>query len=203
MKSYPSVNKVVQRIPVWVFDKLDGSNIRVEWTRKNGLNKFGSRNQLIDGTSFLGEAISLIKEHEQVLDNIFRKKCHFNKVTCFFEFFGENSFAGNHYEEPHKAVLLDVFVYKNGIIQANNFVKLFSKHLPTPKLLHHGYVGKEFIEQVKQNTLEGMTFEGVICKGQIKRNMGFPPMFKVKSTGWLDKLHNYCEDDSSLFNRLV
>lgn len=203
MKSYPSVNKIVQHIPVWVFDKLDGSNIRVEWTRKNGFHKFGSRNQLIDNTSFLGESISLIKEYENILDKIFRKKLRLDKTTCFFEFLGENSFAGNHFEEQHEVVLLDVFVYKKGIIQANDFVKLFEGHIPTPKLLHHGYVRSDFVDEVKNRTLNGMTFEGVICKGSMKKNMGFPPMFKIKSNDWLDKLKNYCNDDEKLFNRLA
>jgi hypothetical protein len=203
MKRYPSVDKKIQHIPVWMFDKLDGSNIRVEWTRKNGLSKFGSRNQLIDSTSFLGESIELIKEHENTLDNVFRKKLRLNKATCFFEFFGENSFAGNHYKEKHKVVLLDVFVYKKGIIQANEFIKLFGDRVPTPNFLHRGYVGSEIVEQIKQNNFDGMTFEGVICKGKMKKNMGFPPMFKIKSNGWLDKLRDYCGDDNNLFERLV
>ena len=37
MKEYPSIdywNKGIFGLPVWAFDKIDGSNIRVEWNRK-------------------------------------------------------------------------------------------------------------------------------------------------------------------------
>jgi len=44
MKSYPSIpGKHTNGIPLTVFDKLDGSNIRAEWSKKRGFYKFGTR----------------------------------------------------------------------------------------------------------------------------------------------------------------
>ena len=62
MKIYPIISREIHRnIPIYAFDKLDGSNIRVEWAPKKKFCKFGSRNRLI-GTDqeFLPEAIELI-----------------------------------------------------------------------------------------------------------------------------------------------
>lgn len=63
MKEYLSIPREIRfGIPAYVFDKLDGSNIRAEWNKKKGFHKFGSKNRLI-GTDqlFLPEAIPIIK----------------------------------------------------------------------------------------------------------------------------------------------
>jgi len=202
MKQYPTIDKTIMNIPVWVWDKLDGSNIRVEWTRKNGLAKFGSRHQLIDNSHLLRESIVLIKEYENDLNVIF-KRMRVPKITMFWEFFGERSFAGNHFEEPHKVVLLDVFVYKQGCMQSNNFYKMFNSIIPIPNLLHHGYVRSDLEQAIRKNEMFDITFEGVVCKGAVKKNMGFPRMFKIKTNAWLEKLKNYCANDDKMFNRLA
>lgn len=202
MKQYPTVEKTIMNLPVWVWDKLDGSNIRVEWTRKNGLAKFGSRHQLIDSSHVLGEAIELINVHAKTLDAVFRKM-RLQKATCFFEFLGNSSFAGNHFEEEHEVVLLDVFIYKLGCMQSNDFFKTFNGLIPIPSLLHHGYVRTDLENEIRTGILDSMTFEGVVCKGVMKKNMGFPRMFKIKSDAWLEKLKNYCGDDETMFRRLV
>lgn len=49
MKSYPSISKnPLLNKEVYLFDKLDGSNIRAEWGSKQGFHKFGSLTKLID-----------------------------------------------------------------------------------------------------------------------------------------------------------
>jgi len=55
MKDYPHIprsrGQSFRAIPdATVFDKLDGSQIRVEWSGKRGIewNKFGTRDQLLD-----------------------------------------------------------------------------------------------------------------------------------------------------------
>lgn len=51
MKQYPSINgQISYEFPVYVWDKLDGSNIRAEWSKKNGFYKFGTRERLLDST---------------------------------------------------------------------------------------------------------------------------------------------------------
>ena len=47
MKSYPSIPKFsFGDIKLHTFDKLDGSNLRFEWTKKKGWYKFGTRSWL-------------------------------------------------------------------------------------------------------------------------------------------------------------
>lgn len=107
LETYPSFNNIVINEHIIAFDKIDGSNIRAEWSRKSGFSKFGSRRKLIDENEpILGEAIPLFQEkYSETLEEIFRKN-KFQRATAFFEFYGENSFAGFHEKEPHDILLL-------------------------------------------------------------------------------------------------
>ena len=203
MKEYPSITKnVVQGEKIYAFDKLDGSNIRAEWNKKNKFWKFGTRTRLVDRAEKpWGEAIDLIiGKYEKDLHDIFVDN-RFQEVISFFEFFGPNSFAGNHAEEPHEVKLFDIRVHKKGIIEPNEYLKLVGK-LDIAKLLYYGNANQPFIESVQNRTLNGMTFEGVVCKGQLFRP-GLPLMFKIKSYEWLEKLKGKCEGNQKLFEELA
>jgi hypothetical protein len=63
-------------------------------------------------------------------------------------------------------------------------------------------VTTELFDGVKQSTLKGMTFEGVVCKGANDKATKMPIMFKIKSKAWLDKLREYCKGDNQLFEKL-
>lgn len=203
MKQYPTVSRQINREKnIFAFDKLDGSNIRAEWGRKRGFHKFGSRKGLIDSVHWLGESIHIIKsKYEESLDKVFRKE-RYERALCFFEFYGEHSFAGNHEDEKHTVVLLDVNPYKKGILGPKDFLDLFG-HLDIPKLLYTGKANKEFEELIRTGKLPYMTFEGVVCKGKPDRKAGLPTMFKIKNSAWLEKLKNFCREDEKLFNSLL
>lgn len=205
MKSYPSIDRHINSdVHIYAFDKLDGSNIRAEWSAKRGFYKFGTRNQLMDeSTKPFGQAIPIIRDkYEEWLAMVFKEQ-EWRDVICFFEFHGPNSFAGNHLETDEKTVtLFDVNPYKEGILEPRDFIKLFG-HLDTPKVLFEGKVNSTFVDEVKASSLEGMTFEGVVCKGQNDKKTKMPIMFKIKSRAWLDKLKTFCKGDENLFNRLA
>jgi len=200
MKSYPSIGTKFERTKVVAFDKLDGSNIRAEWSRKKGFYKFGSRNRLIDKNQpILGESIDLIVEnYGEQLGSIFSAK-KWERAVAFFEFYGENSFAGSHEDEEHKVTLIDVNVYKRGMIEPNHFIELFEE-IGIPKVLFRGVLDEQMVTEVKNGTLEDMTFEGVVCKYQGKNNV---KMFKVKSRKWIDRLKVTCDGNDALFRRLI
>jgi RNA ligase len=204
MKSYPSINKEVRHgVHLYAFDKLDGSNIRAEWNSKKGFYKFGSRNQLIDQTHKpLGKAIPLIQDkYAQDLAQVFKEQ-GWKDALCFFEFYGPSSFAGLHSDSEEQTVtLFDVNPYKQGILEPAQFIKLFG-HLEIPKILYQGHLSIELMDGVKQSTLSGMTFEGVICKGANDKKTKMPIMFKIKSKAWLDRLKEHCKGDEDLFNKL-
>jgi len=202
LEQYPSIDKIIRNTHIYAYDKLDGSNIRAEWTRKTGFTKFGSRRQLIDEShTLLGEAIPLFNDkYADVLDEIFRKQ-KYQKATAFFEFYGENSFAGFHEDEPHDVTLFDVHIYKQGLMSPQEFNKVF-KRVDTAPLLFQGKPTAEFVESVQAGTLEGMTFEGVVCKaGYDNRNK--LASFKIKNKAWLTRLKDKCGNDEKMFTALA
>lgn len=203
MKEYPSIVKEIRHgEKIYAFDKLDGQNFRLEWNKKNKFHKFGSRTQLIDVNDKLwGEAARIsVEKYEKNLHDIFVAN-RYEKVICFFEFWGKNSFAGRHQEEPHDVTLIDVSVHKKGFLLPQDFLKTF-KDVDTAKMLYYGNCNSEFVELVRERKLDGMTFEGVVCKGQYN-TPGVPLMFKVKSLEWIIKLERFCSGDEKLFKQLV
>lgn len=204
MKHYPSITKDVrQDIYIYAFDKLDGSNIRAEWNIKKGFYKFGSKNDLIDEKTMpFGRAIPILKEkYEEDLTLVFKEQ-KWRDALCFFEFHGAESFAGTHnFKEKMDITLIDVNPYKRGIMMPTEFIKFFG-HLDIPKVCYEGHVTTELFDKVKQSTLKGMTYEGVVCKGINDKATKMPIMFKIKSKAWLEKLKDYCKDDQKLFERL-
>ena len=204
MKEYPTIPGYIRNIPIYAFNKLDGSNIRAEWTRKNGFNKFGSRTELIDEThTFLGEAPALVRaKYEKELTDVFRKK-RYEKVLCFFEFFGSNSFAGNHVaDEPHEVVLFDVSVYKKGIMPPSVFLEL-TKTVEIPEVVYTGKCNNAFVEDVRNMRIPQVIFEGVVCKSNEMKGFGQPIMFKIKTLAWLEKLKDHCGNDKVLYYNLM
>ena len=205
MKQYPTIPKKPEGAAThfWVFDKLDGSNIRAEWSKKRGFYKLGSRKRLL-GTDqgILAKAESMIHAQEPKFREIF-KDHRIERAICFFEFHGPNSFAGSHQEdEEHQVTLIDVDVYKQGMIAPAKFLKMFAdSDIDTATLLHYGPVDEVFRKQVQDGTLPDMTFEGVVAKAPGRKKWAKAIMFKVKNKAWIDKVKaNYAE---SYWNALL
>lgn len=200
MKAYPSVPKTVESIPVYAFDKLDGSNLRAEWSRKNGFYKYGTRHRLLSETDeILGTGIQLIND---IYGNELSKRlkdARIDSAVCYFEFYGPNSFAGVHdKDDTHDVVFFDVSFYKKGFLSPKDFMA-FADGLNIPDLLYRGNPNQPFINSVIDGSLSGMTGEGVVCK-YVKKKL--TRMFKIKSKNWLDRLRKKCGDDDKLFNEL-
>lgn len=203
MKTYPSISGEIVGHPIYAFDKLDGSNIRAEWSRKNGFYKFGTRKRLLGPDEhLLGRSIPLIMDtYSDDLEKVFRKQ-RWDKVVAFFEFYGPNSFAGWHDENEEQSVkLIDINVHKKGLLEPKDFLKTF-KNIEHAELLYHGNPNENFIQDVKEGNIPGMTFEGVVCKGK-HVSPGLPLMFKVKNIAWIKKLKEVCGDDEAKFEKLL
>jgi len=96
--------------------------------------------------------------------------------------------------------LIDVAGPK-GIIEPREFLDLFGD-LRTAPMLYRGNPSSEFLEQVRVGTLEGMTFEGVVCKGKWV-SPGRPLMFKVKNQAWFEKLRAKYAGDERMIQQLM
>jgi len=178
MKHYPSISKE---------PRFDGSCIRAEYSPKKGFSKFGSRKVLIGEDALLAGAIPLIQEHEEALGRIFLIE-KYERVICFFEYWGEQSFAGQHVAgDQMNCTLIDIDVFKRGQIDPRDFEKLFG-HLPNvAPCLASSFTGSD-AALVKTGDYPGQTFEGVVVKVPATKRWQLPFMFKSKSTAWIDKV---------------
>lgn len=198
MKHYPSISRSTgqhfREFDAYVFDKLDGSNLRAEWTRKKGWAKFGTRERLFDETDeVFGEAIPDFMEFmAPVLDPVIKDQ-RWDQVTVFMEFWGKLSFAGQHVkEDPKFLTLFDVNPYKKGILGPKEFIDLFG-HLSllsdvphrVPNCLGKMKWTRGFVEEVRLGNIPGITFEGVVGKGGDGHDL---IMAKAKTQAWVDKV---------------
>jgi hypothetical protein len=202
MQNYPSISKdYIQSLDYYIFDKLDGSNIRVEFSLKSGFNKFGTRHKLMsDDSGILNQSKDLILAYEEQVHNIFRKN-KWQTGTLFFEFYGPQSFAGFHEEnDDFKVYLIDSHIGKIGFLHPKDYLKAFEDSIEMAQFLKIGKFNKPFLEEVKNGQLEGMTFEGVIGKSSNRNKL---IRCKAKSQAWLSRLKDKCGDDEQLFEKLA
>lgn len=202
MKQYPKIydSSTFNASHCIAFNKYDGSNLRAEWRKKQGFYKFGTRKRLFDEKDeVFGCAIPLFMDKfSKKLEEIFSNNKIFHGVRdiiCFAEFFGENSFAGQHVlEEEKKLVLFDVWLYKKGLIGPKDFVKLFSNNsFESAKVVYEGKFTGKLIEDVRKGVFKDKgVFEGVICKSGEFNDI---QMCKVKTNEYLEKLKVYCSKD--------
>lgn len=203
MKQYPHIeywNKGILGAPVWGFEKLDGSNIRAEFTKKRGWYKFGTKNMMIDERhDQFGSAITLFKEkYSEGLAKIFTDDKYYRNIrdfVAFSEYFGENSFAGFHAAGDNMdIVLFDVNMFQKGWVPPKQFVDDFG-HLGIPRLLYRGNLNKELVNDVKAGKYDVQ--EGMMAKGTRKtKGNDIVWMVKLKTQVWLDRIKNKFGDEA-------
>lgn len=189
MKQYPRIphyDKGLFGSYIYAFDKKDGSNIRAEFNYKRGWYKFGTRNTMIDELNpQFGEAVKIfLKKYSESLPKIFKEKYpNTESFVVFFEYLGENSFAGLHIETDIKDVILfDISLYKKGFISPKDFINNFG-NLDIPRIVYQGEYNMELIQNIRDNIFN--LKEGVICKGVHRDEVW---MTKIKCDSWLLKL---------------
>lgn len=145
MIEYPSMqnSSKAPRKECMVFEKLDGSNFRAKWTEKKGFTTFGTRTQLVDETTeYWGQVVALFRNTlEESLSKILEKECRNKRDAIVFgEFFGENSFAGRHEDEPHKVVPFDILIghKQRKFVRPQDFVKLLDGKVEIPRVISGG-----------------------------------------------------------------
>lgn len=223
MKHYDSIPRVqddgsLKSEMVWGFNKLDGQNFCVTYKPKHKIwGPYGSRTRTVDeNDEQFGQTVKWFQDsnYKPILENLVAnnrgKKQVLNgidEMTFFFEWYGENSFAGRHHEgdEMHLA-LIDVFLKKKGYMEPKDYYQIFNNHgVELPELVYTGPLSSEIIEKVRENdwTQEGADFpnvkEGVVFKRSTMMKGQRRPSVKVKTKWWLDKLHSmYTEEECKL-----
>lgn len=180
-------------LPVVAFDKLDGSNIRVEFSQKRGFYKFGTRKMMINETSDpFGIAVNLfLNKYNESLSNIFKSRDYRNVLSfvCYAELVGTKSAFGQHdfKNDVFDIVLFDIDQYKKGYVPPKQFIKDFQE-TGIPRIVYEGNLNRELVERVKAN--EFNLSEGVIGKGLIKTKKGVPQLHycKIKTDDWFERL---------------
>ena len=209
MKTYWQIEgptRTAPKTPCIAFDKLDGSNLRFEWSKKKGWWKFGTRRRLFDiNDPEFGQAIPIFMEkYSETLPLVFENKTYRKpeKVIVFCEFYGPNSFAGFHDYEQMTVTMIDVSIHRKGIVLPRQFVNDFG-HLDIPKVIFEGNFGTEFISQVRAGKYD--VCEGVVAKGVLEGRKNAQHglwMRKVKTQWWLDELKKRAMKDEK-YKRLL
>ena len=199
---------------VWGFNKLDGQNFLVTYKpKKQEFGPFGSRTVGVDENSEqFGDTVRWFKNsnYPEILKRIVKensgKKGVFNgieEITFYFEWYGENSFAGKHQEgdEMHLA-LIDVFLKKKGYLEPEKYYDLFkSSGIELPTLIYHGPLDNTIIKLIQDNDWTqpdanfGNVKEGVVFKRSTLLKGQRRPSVKVKTKWWLNKLHSTYPED--------
>lgn len=199
---------------VWGYNKLDGQNFAVTYNpRKKEFGPYGSRTVTVDENSEqFGDTVKWFKNsvYPDVLRSIVKehsgKKDVFNgveEITFFFEWYGDNSFAGKHREgdEMHLA-LIDVFLKKRGYMMPKDYEKLFrDTEIEIPKLVYQGSLTEAVSKMVQENdwTCDGCwdkdVKEGVVFKKSTLLKGQRRPSVKIKTKWWLEKLHSMYNEE--------
>ena len=186
----------------YAFYKYDGSNLRFEWSHKQGWHKFGTRTQLVDAnTPIYGEAITYFLREladgvlTRVKDHLGKRFAATRSIIAYGEFYGDHSFGGVHVtSEPKYVVIFDVWIWQRGFIEPKEFKLYFSDWAVNGAMcMYEGKLNHDFITAVQTNTLPGWNLnEGVVCKW---RNPNKPNaqqsnvfMTKIKTLDYLERL---------------
>lgn len=199
MKQYPSIpnsngTAYEDLGQVHVYDKLDGNNMRFEYSSKQGWHKFGTRTQMISmDDPVYGAAVKqfLTSDISKELLTLVPKyiKGGLHEMTAFFEWHGPNSFAGRHVEgDDMRLSLLDLTFNKKGFFEQKQFLKAFWGAVDTPDYLGIHNWTRGFVARVHENEIPGVSFEGVVGKTQGKGSV--LKMGKAKTKLWKEKINS-------------
>lgn len=198
MKQYHSLvpGSQSREFTAHVFDKKDGQNFRVEYTKKRGFFKFGARHTMIDHThEQMGKAVVILREqYAETLTKIMVDN-KIDKAVMFAEYWGPNSFCGIHKEGDQMDLCFFDLSPMGGCIAPAEFRKMFEDKVPTPRFLGVFNWTKGFVARVRAGEIVDNDSEGVVGK----ENCHLPYMAKAKTSGWLDRVKaNYGDKAASL-----
>jgi hypothetical protein len=178
----------------------------MEWQKKSGWCKYGTRHRLFDVTDqTFGCAIDIFHDKfADPLERIFNDHKDYRgcqQVTVYCEFLGPHSFAGQHDvqtlrglgfdiegNDPKQLILFDVNIYKKGFVEPRRFIKDFG-HLRIPEVIYDGNFNDSLVKDVREGKYP--VFEGIVCKGGSGHKLW---MRKIKTLAYLEELKKRFQD---------
>ena len=197
MKQYPSIPRatnITRPFDAYLFAKLDGSNLRFEWSPKVGWSKAGTRHRLLDPTDpVFAPALALFEsDWAEPLARIAQGQ-RWPRLTVFLEFYGRHSLAGLHQAGDSKSLTLFDAAPFGGLLGPSEFLRLFGE-LPITPFLGQARFDAALAQAVRVGDFPGSdspvraaqaVFEGVVAKG-MSPNGRDVELAKAKSQAWID-----------------
>ena len=222
MRHYDTINRIqddgtLLGEEIAAYNKLDGQNICIKYSpRKKVFDQFGSRKRVFDETDEqFGDAVRWFKNScypellSQIVTDNSKKKGLFqgvDEITFYFEWYGENSFAGVHVPgEELKLALIDVFLKKKGYIEVKPLEELFYSHkeIISPELIYRGKLTKESIKDIQENDWTDpaakypQVKEGVVCRRTTLMKGQRLPKVKFKTKWWMTELYKKYDKETA------
>jgi len=201
-RSIPGPSKAPQ-LMCTAFHKYDGRNVRIEWSKKRGWYKFGSRHRLFDHTDdeYGPAIIEFRKSFAEELEKVLRDNKQFrgtDRAIAYFEWFGPKSFAGSLEEgDTLELRLIDVNIHKKGLLPPAPFIKYF-EHLAIAEPVYTGNFNRQFVRDVQEGKYpvkEGVVAKGVYPKKKQNHNLW---MAKVKTNWWVGELRRLAAEHKEM-----
>jgi hypothetical protein len=198
VKEYPKIPAYVKFLgqECTAFYKHDGSNLRVEMSKKRGWYKWGTRHRLFNASDpEYGCAIDIFeKKYAEPLEKLIRDNFpRLEGAMAFMEFRGPHSFGGQHEpktlnvpnNDPKDVILFDVNITKKGFVSPKKFIKTFGS-LHIPEVIYQGVLDEDFVKKVREKHFP--VDEGVVCKGDEGHKLWF---CKIKTWDYLKKIQGF------------
>lgn len=202
--AYPKITDCKGFLPKYctAFEKIDGTNLHWVGNGELGWYAFGTRRDRFDfdekGIADFNKAHPGLEEAPIIFERVYKDVVNFSpsfsgEIVLFTEFWGKNSFAGNHIKSDVKTLTL-FDCMKNGImLSPKQFLDAFVQYChpdpiiddeyDMPAILYSGKFTGQFVEDVRNGKYK--VNEGVVCKGEVN---GQTYMCKIKTNAYMERL---------------
>jgi hypothetical protein len=184
------------------FEKYDGTNIHWVWDPHGGFMSYGTRRDRFAITN--GGVRQFEQAHPELagLDKLWDQegKLEFflmdnpkyntaKEIIIFTEYFGPNSFAGQHDPKDTKQLIIIDVQVDGKIIPPDQFVEDF-KQFNIARIIFQGKFSGQLFVDIRKGKHD--VKEGVVVKGTYSNQVY---MAKIKTEAYLDRLKNEFKDN--------
>lgn len=184
------------------FEKYDGTNIHWTFMPQEGWQDYGTRRDRYSinttGVRAFEEAhpelagVHKLWDQDSKLEDFFNSNPKYNtakEIIVFTEYFGPNSFAGQHNPKDEKQLVIFDIEVDGKIIPPEEFVEDF-KQFNIAKIVYQGKFSGQLFVDVRKGKLN--VKEGIVVKGMVS---GQIYMAKIKTEAYMERLKKEYKDN--------